>query len=110
VVQHRNSITTWSASPVSFSGSTISYNFSDSPLKAFGNNLVHLGSRYCMFGGDITQDGFIDSGDMIYIDNKAASFGTGYIREDVNGDGIINLSDQVIVGTNTSQNIKVMAP
>ncbi len=110
VVTHRNSITTWSASPVSFAGSTINYNFSDLQSRAYGNNLILNGSKYCLYGGDVNQDGLIDSGDMIPLDNLSAAFGTGYLPEDVNGDGLIDSGDMIVVDNNAAAFVGGITP
>lgn len=45
VIKHRNSIETWSASPITYTGGTaISYDFSDAHTKAFGNNMIQVSS------------------------------------------------------------------
>ncbi|MBL0102917.1 MAG: fibronectin type III domain-containing protein [Bacteroidetes bacterium] len=38
VVRHRNSLQTWSANPITFSGFTMVYDFTTSAAKAYGNN------------------------------------------------------------------------
>jgi len=108
-IKHRNSIATTSASPVSFSTATINYSF-DNYSKAFGNNLILINEKYCLFGGDVNQDGIVDSGDMILIDNEATSFSTGYISEDANGDGLIDSGDMIIVDNNASSFVGSILP
>jgi hypothetical protein len=101
-VKHRNSIETTTATPVSFTGSSISYNF-DGPSKAYGNNMILMaapGTFYAIYGGDVNQDGIIDAGDMIPVDNKYALSATGYLPEDTNGDGIINSADMTVIYNN----------
>jgi hypothetical protein len=110
VVTHRNSITTWSASPISFSGSVITYNFCDAQLKAYGGNMVLKSGKYCLYGGDVNQDGIVDSGDMIPIDNLSSNFSTGYLPEDANGDGLIDSGDMIVVDNNAAGFVGVVAP
>lgn len=102
IVNHRNSINTWSANPVSFSNSLITYNFCDAPSKAYGSNMVLKSGKYCIYGGDVNQDGIVDSGDMIPIDNLSSNFGTGYLEEDANGDGLIDSGDMILVDNNAA--------
>jgi hypothetical protein len=109
-VKHRNSIETVSASPVLLSSGLTSYNFSSSADAAFGNNLILLNGKYCIFGGDVNQDGIVDSGDMIPVDNLASNFGTGYLSEDANGDGLIDSGDMIMVDNNSSGFIGKITP
>ncbi len=47
VINHRNSIQTWSASAVSFSGSgPIAFDFTTSASQAYGNNMRLMGTVY----------------------------------------------------------------
>jgi hypothetical protein len=108
-IRHRNSIETTSAIPISFSGNTISYLF-DSPAKAFGNNLALVNGKYCIYGGDVNQDGLVDSGDLISADNLSSNFGTGYLPEDANGDGLVDSGDMIIIDNNNSNFIGVITP
>ena len=110
VIRHRNSIETWSAAPISFSGSSISYNFTNFASKAYGNNLKPISGSYARFGGDIIQDGIIDSQDLIPVDNNSALFKSGYLDTDVNGDGAINILDLNIINSNAAGFVGVKKP
>lgn len=109
-VRNRNHIVTTTAVPVSFSGSSITYNF-DVPAKAYGNNLkMTTDGQYVVFGGDVNQDRLIDAGDMIPVDNLSASFGTGYVAADVNGDGIVNDTDMNLLFSNSNNFVGAITP
>ena len=110
VVSHRNHITTWSGSPVSFTGSTVNYNFTNAQSKAYGHNMILKGSKYCIYGGDVNQDGLVDSSDMIEVDNSVILFETGYLPEDGNGDGLIDSSDMILVDNNSTAFVGMIAP
>lgn len=109
-VKHRNSIETTTAMPVSFGGGTIDYNFSSNAAQAYGSNLLQAGSEFVIFGGDVNQDGFIDTGDMSPVDNDTAGFATGYLPTDVNCDGIVDTGDMTIVDNNTRFFISAVTP
>ena len=109
-VRHRNSIETTTTYPVSFSGNTITYDFSSSASHAYGSNLKLIGDRYCIYGGDVTQDGLVDSSDMILIDNDASNFATGYIVTDANGDGLIDAGDMIMIDNNASGFVSSIHP
>lgn len=110
VVKHRNSIETWNASPISFAAATMSYDFSNSASQAFGSNLKFMAGKYVMYGGDVNQDGLIDSGDMIPVDNNAASFLSGYVATDLNGDGLIDSGDMILLDNNGAMFIAKVTP
>lgn len=103
VVKHRNSIETWSASPVSMtSGGNYNYDFTLSSSMAFGNNTILKLGRYCLYSGDVDQNGIVDLSDLIYVYNDAAAGVTGYVSTDVNGDNITDLSDINITFNNVN--------
>ena len=109
-IKHRNSITTVSASPVSFASGITGYAF-DIPAKAFGNKLFPLGSGiYAIYGGDTNQDGKVDTADMTSVSSDSNAFVTGYIATDVNGDGVIDAADMIIVDNNSSNFITGSTP
>ncbi|MBS1516864.1 MAG: hypothetical protein JSS91_02125 [Bacteroidetes bacterium] len=103
--RHRNSIETWSRSggEVYNVGNTLSYNFTSSASKAFGNNQIQVDAspvRYAVYAGDVNQDGTVDLTDGSLIDNDFFNFVSGYVPTDVNGDGIVDLADAVFTDNN----------
>lgn len=100
IVKHRNSLETWSSSHVSFSNNQANYDFTISGAQAFGNNLKLKGSRYCIFSGDVNQDGTVDLSDLGAIYNSGLNFGTGYLSTDLTGDSTVDLSDLSIAYNN----------
>jgi hypothetical protein len=101
-IRHRNSLTTSSASPVSFTGNIINYDFSSGSGQAYGSNLKNIGGVAVLFGGDENQDGNVESTDMIDCDNDGAVFASGYMNTDINGDGVVDSSDMIIIDNNNS--------
>lgn len=109
-VRHRNSLETVTASPVSFAGGTVNYSFS-SPAQAYGGNLQLMsGGAYAIYGGDVNQDGQVDTADMTPVDNDAANYEGGYIATDVNGDGAVDTADMTIVDNNGANYVTVVTP
>jgi hypothetical protein len=109
-VRHRNSLETVTAAPVSFAGGTINYNFSG-PAQAYGGNLqLMAGGFYAIYGGDVNQDGAVDTADMTPVDNDAANYVAGYLPTDVNGDGVIDTADMTIVDNNGANYVSVATP
>jgi hypothetical protein len=103
VVKHRNSIETWSKNTQTFSGGVMSYDFTTAATKAYGDNLVLKSGKYCIWSGDVNQDGVIDALD------RSASWNdrnlSGYLATDVNGDGTVDALDRSICWNNRN-NIK----
>ncbi|MEO8666224.1 MAG: dockerin type I domain-containing protein, partial [Ignavibacteria bacterium] len=110
VVDHRNSITTWSATAISFSGDSLSYNFTTAASQAFGNNQTLKGTKYTIYSGDVNKDGIVDGSDAALVDNDVYNFATGYRVTDVNGDLIIDGSDASIVDNNATNFVGVITP
>jgi hypothetical protein len=117
-IRQRNSVETWSAAPVSFAGSTISYNFTTSAGQAFGNNekrLIPESSIFAIYMGDITsmgtgQDGYVDIFDNNADFNAGQSGAYGYLATDLTGDGFVDIFDQVIVFNNMQTGVGMNTP
>lgn len=101
VVTHRNSIETWSAVPKTFTaGGVTNYNFSTAASQAFGSNQILKSGKYCIYNGDVNQDGIIDAADLSDTDNDIINSVTGYVATDVNGDDTVDASDLSAVDNN----------
>jgi len=109
-IKHRNSITTSSATPVSFAGASISYNFTGAANMAYGDNMKLMSGVYYIFAGDVDQSLDIGVLDMALIDNQAAAFGVGYLPEDIDGDGSIGVLDMGIVDNNSAAFVSAYLP
>lgn len=105
ILKHYNCLETWSAVPVHIDpNSTDFYDFTTSDAQAFGNNMMLKGSRWCIYSGDVDQDGAIDLTDVVKIYNDAAEFVVGNITvSDLNGDYFTDLTD-LLIGFNNSSN------
>ena len=103
-VKHRNSIETWSMSPVSFSGVLTSYDFTLGNFTAFddGNNpaMKNVGGQFAIYSGDVDQNGGIDIFDLAICDNDATVFSFGYNASDCDGDMGTDILDLSIVDNN----------
>lgn len=103
-VKHRNSLETWSSSPVLFNAA-IFYDFSSGLAQAYGDGvnqpMVETGGvGFAFYSGDVNQDGTIDASDMALVDNDNAVFAYGYNVTDLNGDAATDASDISIVDNN----------
>ncbi|WP_367183622.1 hypothetical protein [Lentimicrobium sp.] len=110
-IYHRNSINTVSAAPVSFTDGIISYDFSDDPSKAYGNNMIEVEDGiWAFYAGDVNQDGIVDIFDINLVDNDSGDFITGYVASDINGDGVVNTADIGFVYNNSSSFVTSSTP
>jgi hypothetical protein len=113
-VKHFNSIATWSKSGgeiLSDNGSIYNYDFTNSISQAYGDNLKIKGSKYCLYSGDVNQDGYIDLLDVVPIYNDATLFTAGnYLSTDLTADGIVDLTDLTICNNNSSNFVRVRRP
>lgn len=109
-VIHRNALETWSKNPQSFSGTSMTYNFTTDSAKSFGNNLKKVGTKWVIFGGDPDQNDFVDLSDITLVFNDAAAFTSGYITSDLNGDNFADVTDILIAFNNASAFVGVQRP
>jgi hypothetical protein len=109
-IRHRNSIETTTAAAVSFAGSIINQSFA-SRTNVYGGNLgLSSDGHYLIYGGEVNQDGIVDTGDMNEVDNGSTAILKGYNAADVNGDGIVDTSDMNIVDNNSTAIVKRKLP
>lgn len=110
-IKHRNLLETWSKTPLAYSmDSTLNYDFTTSSAKAYGNNMVQKGLKFCLYSGDVTQDGSITLADIVQVYNSSSAFNTGYVSSDVNGDRSVSLEDIVITYNNSSKFVSKRTP
>jgi choice-of-anchor B domain-containing protein len=115
VLKHRNCIETWSKSGgESYNPMTLkSYDFTNSNLQSYGNNVVQVDSspiKFALYSGDVNQDGIVDITDLETISNDAEFFQTGYIATDLNGDNIADLTDLGIADNNVFNFVSKITP
>jgi len=113
VAKHFNCIETWSkASGQSLiTTDTNTYSFTTAASQAFGNNMKLKGSKYCMYSGDINQDGIVDGSDLSRIHTDAVNFVKGVrIPTDLTGDNVVDGSDYAIGDNNGFNFVVVIKP
>lgn len=108
-LSHRNSIETWTKYPVKFDDD-LRYDFSTDSSKAYGDNMVQVGNKWCLYGGDVFRNGIVEVTDLSAVSNDAAVYQTGYSRSDVNGDGIVDISDLILVTNNAFDFVSSVLP
>lgn len=114
VIKHRNSLETWSKTPLQINSSSgFWHDFTISQDKAFGNNTVLVNNspvRYAIYSGDVNQDGIIDLNDVLLVYNDASEFATGYKKSDVTGNDITDLTDMLLTFNNANIFVSVKKP
>ncbi len=109
-VRHRNSLETTTAAAVSFAGGTINQSFG-SLLNVYGSNLgLSADGHYLIYGGDVNQDGVIDTRDYINVDNDAYNYAGGYLPTDIDGNGVIDTRDYILIDNNNNLYIGSLHP
>lgn len=110
VIRHRNSIETWSKFPQVFNSGFIEYDFTNDSTKAYGNNLTLKSGKWCIYSGDVNQDGIIDSIDLNLVFSDNVNGVTGYVVTDLNGDGYVEIGDLIIVYLNSANEVNAVKP
>jgi hypothetical protein len=113
VIKSPNTIETWSATAKNFSAGSLTYDFTTGLDKAYtdGTNpplALHNG-KYCIYSGDIDQNGLITSLDFAGIDNDNSINGYHY-SNDLNGDYLITSADFTQIDNNNSLAIHRQVP
>ncbi len=110
VIKHRSGLETWSKTPQTFSAHALNYDFTTDATKAFGNNLKKVGTKWCIYSGDVNQDGFINSADLLLIHNIAINYSSGYLSADLNGDNFVDLNDLILCDDNVFMSVGKITP
>lgn len=111
VVNHRNSLETWSSAPVLVNTSTLHYDFIHSASSAYGNMLINMGDgHFAIPSGDVNQDGAIDATDYTLMETALDDFLAGYVPWDLNGDGVTEAADFSLLENNAFPGIMLSKP
>jgi hypothetical protein len=113
VVNHRNSIETWSSTSHVFTANNLYFDLTSSSSNAYGNNLISVDNspiRFAIYGGDVDSNGNVDASDLALIDNDAAGYVTGYVNTDLTGDNNVDGTDLLIAGNNAANYVSVIQP
>lgn len=110
-IKTNNTITTYSATPVSVGSTPLIYDFSNSVNKAFANNMALVDNGvYAFFSGDINADDNIDNSDYSIWETDANNFEFGIFTTDLNGDGNVDNSDYSIWEANANNFVYSIMP
>ncbi|HQY19716.1 MAG TPA: hypothetical protein PK294_00370 [Ignavibacteria bacterium] len=110
-VKNKNGLETWSEqSGTNFQNGTNFYDFTISASKAYGNNLVLVGDKYCIYSGNFNYDNIIDTDDLTMLDNDLYNYAGGNSLTNINGDDIVDIDDLAIVDKNAGNFVLVKWP
>jgi Dockerin type I domain len=111
VFKSANTIETWSAAAQSFTSGALSYDFTTAAAQAYESNMIYIGSKWCIYSGDVNQDGSIDSQDITAIDNDYTNYayGPGLVT-DINGDGSVDSQDITMCDNNYTNYVYAAKP
>lgn len=109
-IRHRNSIATTTALPVSFTSGIVNYDFTTAATQAYGGNLLPRDGKFLLYCGDINQDYIVNQGDIDAAATEASGFTSGYVVKDVNGDGMVDGADLILIDNNASQAVQALHP
>lgn len=113
VLKHDQCTETWSSSggvELTNDSTIYNYDFTSYESQAYGNNLIQKGSKFCMYSGELNNDGFINLEDLLSIYNDAEMFKTGHVKTDLTGDKLVDLKDIIIAFNNSTRFIGVIRP
>ncbi len=114
VVKHFNSIETWSRAGGEYlvsDGLPGSFSFIDSSSKAYGDNTKLTRGKYCMYTGDVEQNGYVDQTDLLLINTDSDNFVTGIrVPTDLTGDGAVELRDILRCYNNSTLFARTVSP
>ena len=109
-IKHRNSIQTWSESPVALPST---YDFTTSADQAYLSNMIDVYGEnvWSFYTGDLNQDDFIDIFDFPLYDFDNQNFVSfTYANTDLNGDGFVDIFDYPIYDENNQNFVFALYP
>ncbi len=100
IINHRNTLETWSAAPFILSNVVNSYDFTSGAGQAYGNNLINVGGMHAIISGDVNQDGVINASDILDMENSLQLMTLGYYPYDLTGDNLVEAADFSLIENN----------
>ena len=113
-IKHRNSIETWSDS-VDFSTDTVKYDFYNYISQfALDNGMLQDGTHAWIWGGDVNQNGNLESEDatIIYVaaNSEDPTVNNGYVICDIDGNGNLDSQDYGLSYNNANIGANIINP
>lgn len=110
-VKNTNMVQSYSNTLLNVGRIPLTYDFTNSVTKAYGNNSIQLSNgKYAFYSGDLNGDGNIDNSDYSLWEVDANNFAFGQFATDLNGDGNVDNSDYSIWETNSNNFISIISP
>jgi len=113
-IKHRNSIETWSDT-VNFSTDTVKYDFYNYISQfAYDNGMLQDGTHAWIWGGDVNQNGNLESEDatIIYVaaNSDDPTVNNGYVICDIDGNGNLDSQDYGLSYNNANTGANIINP
>ena len=113
-IKHRNSIETWSDS-VDFSNDTVRYDFYNHISQfALDGGMLQNGTHTWIWGGDVNQNGNLESADatLIYVaaNSDDPTVNNGYVICDIDGNGNLDSQDYGLAYNNANIGANIINP
>jgi len=103
VINHRNTLETWSSAPFALPSAVNNYNFTTGASQAYGNNMIGFGGSFAIFSGDVNQDGVINASDILAMENSLQLISFGYYPSDLTGDNLVEAADFSLIENNVGK-------
>lgn len=112
IIKHRNSIETWSSESLYLiiPGGRVNFSFSIDSSKTYGNNIIKKSSKWCIYNGDVNQDGTIDASDYSFVENDSGNSLSGYVVSDLTGDNFVDAEDVSLIDNNILLGVSSITP
>lgn len=115
-IHSRNALRVCTAYPIAWGG-FLNLDFAD-PNNVYSSiyNLYDAGGgNFCLYSGDVNDDGYIDTSDVTFVDNdnldgKFYDVNPPILGTDVNGDGYVDTADVTITDNNNLNGIQGIYP
>ncbi|HNS11050.1 MAG TPA: hypothetical protein PKM97_00445 [Bacteroidia bacterium] len=103
VINHRNTLETWSSAPFALPSAVNTYNFTSGASQAYGNNMIGFGGAFAIISGDVNQDGVINASDILAMENSIQLISFGYYPSDLTGDKLVEAADFSLIENNVGK-------
>jgi hypothetical protein len=113
VVKSLNTVETWSAAAHSFTSGSLSYDFTSGVGQAYTDGslppLALHGGKYCIYSGDLNQNGQVTTDDFTGVDNDGSNFDY-HLVNDVDGNGQVTTDDFTFIDNNGTNFVQRQVP
>lgn len=107
----RNALAVWLTVPVTLNKGSLSVvDITQDSSSVLGMQMSKKGTVWCLYSGDLNQDGIIDFSDIRLMDNYLNENAAGYSTADVNGNGTVDYEDLLLIDANALNFLRAIGP